>query len=388
MRPSLARVVRPGLPAVLLVGATRPRASRRQRTAAWGALLALWTAVYVRYRRAGRAWTQHEHELLRTATAEAFIRHYNERVPTIEEEFAIWGLYHQHRHEMRYELVADAVRAALPAGGRVLDLGCGSGLVADRILDIPATYVGLDFPAHHIAYTRKRFEAMDALLETLFLRGDGERLPVRDEHFDVVVMSEVIEHLLRPERAVWEVARVLKPRGTYVITTNNASEVPLRSPLSHLFAWIEKALGAHHPQLISWRPWVWPEPVDPELLPDGAPPVYLPHTHHIYGELCSLLAAAGLDAFQHATFEFPPPQSATAAWLERQGEVGRRIVDALELAARRTPLVDRLGCHLFVCARKTRAPVADRPPAWVWRGPFSEAEQHAATEEPLGTLRA
>ena len=48
----------------------------------------------------------------------------------------------------------------------------------------------------------------------------------------------------RPERAVWEVARVLRPQGVYVLTTNNASEMPLRSPLSHLFVWAEKALGA------------------------------------------------------------------------------------------------------------------------------------------------
>jgi len=34
-----------------------------------------------------------------TATREAYKRHYNERVPTIEEEFEVWGRYHQHRHE-------------------------------------------------------------------------------------------------------------------------------------------------------------------------------------------------------------------------------------------------------------------------------------------------
>ena len=66
-----------------------------------------------------------------TANWEAFTRHYNERVPTVEEEFQLWGAYHQHRHEMRYDLVGNAVRAHLPPGGVIVDSGCGSALVAE-----------------------------------------------------------------------------------------------------------------------------------------------------------------------------------------------------------------------------------------------------------------
>src|SRR5439155_15512581 len=138
----------------------------------------------------------------------------------------------------------------------------------------------------------------------------------------VVVMTEVIEHLLRPERAVWEVSRVLKPGGVFIMTTNNASEAPLRTPLSHLFAWIEKAVGWDHPEAISLRPWVWPEPVDRALLPEGSPDVYVPHTHHIQGETRALFRAAGLETFAASSFEFPPPQSALARWLDARGEPG------------------------------------------------------------------
>ena len=114
---------------------------------------------------------------------------------------------------------------------------------------------------------------------------------------------------MRPERATWEVARVLKPGGVFVMTTNNASELPLWSPLTHLFVWLEKALGAYHPSLISRRPWVWPHKMDRSILPADAPDVWLPHTHHIYGETRAMFAAAGLDAFEFSTFEFPPPQA-------------------------------------------------------------------------------
>lgn len=373
MNQRTRRAARTALPAALLGVAVRPRATASQRALAATGLLALWTTVYARYRRHGQAETAREFELLRTANWEAFTRHYNERVPTIEEEFDLWGEYHQHRHEMRYDLVADAVRRHLPAGGRVLDVGCGSVLVADRLLDLDAQYVGLDFGGHHVGWAAKKLAAAEGRLRGTVARGDGEGLPFPDATFDVVVMSEVIEHLLRPERAVWEVARVLRPGGVYVMTTNNASEVPLRSPLSHAFAWLEKALGANRPGLISYRPWVWPWPVSADLLPEGSDPVYLPHTHHIQAQTRDLFGAAGLDTFHWSTFEFPPPQSELARVLEASGERGRRVVDGIEWVATRVPLVKRMGCHLFMLCRRSDRPRPSTPPAGVWPGPFSDA---------------
>jgi SAM-dependent methyltransferase len=273
---------------------------------------------------------------------------------------------------MRYDLVAAAVRVALPDRGRVLDVGCGSCLVADRLGDIDATYVGVDFGGHHVRYARERFSAAPpASLRVVIGRCGAEALPFPDGSVDVVVLSEVIEHLLRPELAVWEVARVLRPGGTFVMTTNNASEAPCRSPLSHLFAWVEKAWGATHPTLISLRPWLWPHPLDREILPEGAPDVWLPHTHHIYAETAALFAAAGLVPTRWSTFEFPPPQAATARWLEGRGATGRRAVDAVEWICTRTPGVRRLGCHLLVVSTRLHDPVTPTPPPGVWPGPFS-----------------
>jgi SAM-dependent methyltransferase len=363
---------RNAIPAALLYAILRRGASGGQRFRALGALLGFWGVIYARYRAGGKEQTQREREMLKSVSWEAFWRHYNERVPTIEEEFELWGPYHQHRHEMRYDLVADEVRNHLPLGGTVLDVGCGSALVADRIRDIDASYFGFDFGGHHIEYAAKKYaDVRDRRLRTAFARGDAQKMPFDDATVDVVVLSEVIEHLLQPELAVWEIARVLKRGGVFVMTTNNASEVPLRSPLSHAFAWLEKALGAEHPSLISLRPWVWPERVDPDLLPEGSPDVYLPHTHHIMGQTRAMFAAAGLETFQWSTFEFPPPQAATAAWLDKRGATGRRVVDLIESAAQRTPLVRRLGCHVFMLARKTGDPASPTPPPGVWPGPFS-----------------
>jgi SAM-dependent methyltransferase len=345
-------------------------------------LLGTWSAFYARYRSWGRAKTAEEYELLRTANWETYTRHYGESVPTIEEEFELWGPYHQHRHEMRYDLVAGAVREHLPRGGAVLDVGCGSALVADRLRDVDGFYVGMDFGPHHVLYPAKKYRDLGPIpLDFAFSRGIGENLPFADGSFDVVVLSEVIEHLMQPELTVWEIARVLRPGGVLVMTTNNASEVPCRSPLSHPLAWAEKAVGAYRPELISLRPWIWPDPVDPAILPPGAPPVYVPHSHHIYGETRKMFAAAGLDTFSFTTFEFPPPQSATSAVLDRFGVAGQRAVDAIEAVAQRIPAVNKLGCHLFMLARRSPDPIPAEPTPGIWPGPFS-SRPSAAPSSP------
>jgi ubiquinone/menaquinone biosynthesis C-methylase UbiE len=364
--------IRRYLPIALIALTVAPKVPRVVRLLAAAALVTFWIVVYARYRRAGLKQTREEWEMFRRTSWEAFWRHYNERVPTIEEEYDLWGPYHAHRHDMRYDLVAGAAREHLPDGGRLLDLGCGSASVADRLADRRFHYVGMDFGGPHIAYARNKYAARAGTMSTDFVRGDGEHLPFDDSSMDVVVMSEVIEHLLRPEDATWEIARVLKPGGVFIMTTNNASEAPLRSPLSHLGAWIEKGLGATFPWLISHRPWVWPERVDPELLPPGSADVHVPHTHHIQAETRRMFAAAGMDRLSWMTFEFPPPQSKLAAWFERRDEQGRKMVDVLEAVAQRTPFVRRMGTHHLMVCRKTRDPVAPRPPAGVWPGPLSD----------------
>ena len=161
MRTAARRILRPGLPGALLFLILRPRTSPRARILAAAGLVSIWSAVYYRYRARWRDQTAKEYRLLETASFESFKRHYNERVPTIEEEFDIWGEYHQHRHEMRYDLVAAEARRHLPRAGLLLDIGCGAALVAERLADVPARYVGTDFGGHHIHYAAKRMAELE-----------------------------------------------------------------------------------------------------------------------------------------------------------------------------------------------------------------------------------
>ena len=92
-----------------------------------------------------------------------------------------------------------------------------------------------------------------------------------------------------------------------------------------------------------------------------------------------MFAAAGMETIHASTFEFPPPQSQSAQWLNEQGDMGKRIVDVLEAVCQQLPLVNRLGCHVFMVARRTTGG-APHPPIGIWPGPFSppHSEDEAA----------
>jgi SAM-dependent methyltransferase len=359
------RALRRAAPPLLLAAAILPGSRRRRRGAAV-ALAGVWAEAYRRYRARGLAQADRERVQLAATDWDAFRRHYA-HVPTLEEELDIWGPYDRYRHEMRYRVVGAAAARHLPPGGRVVEVGCGSAKVADGLRD--AHYVGVDFGWHQVSFAAKARGGYDAErdVRVSIAQGTAERLPLADGAADAVVMTEVIEHLLRPDEAVWEVARVLRRGGVLVLSTNNASEVPLCSPLTNPLAWAEKAVGWDRPEVVSTRPWVWPEEIDP------GNPARVPHTHHVQAETRRLLAAAGLTVEHASSFEFPPPQSRAARWLGSHGERGLRLADALEAACHRTPLLSRMGTHLFLVARKTGGPVAPEPPPGLWSAPSTAA---------------
>lgn len=368
-------VARDGVVVALLATVTSRRPPTAVRLAGAGVWAALVARTYRGYRRDGQSRSGWERERLAELTVAAYARHYGEDVPTTGAELASWSPYHRSRHLRRYDAVAAHARAHLPAGGRLLDLGSGAALVADRLREVDATYVGLDYGAHHTgegaARHRPGAPAAGGVLRRVFVRGDGAALPLADGSVDVVVMTEVIEHLVRPELAVWELARVLRPGGWLVLTTNNACQVPPHPPLAHLGGWLEKAVGASWPPLVSGRPWVWPESVAARLVPPDVPEQWVPHTWHVPAETVAMLRAAGLATRRWWTFEPLPADGLTAAWLDRAGAAGRLGADVVERVAGRTPGVRRLGSHLALVAEKVGSPAAPTPPSWVWPGPFS-----------------
>ncbi|SEL18812.1 methyltransferase domain-containing protein [Streptacidiphilus jiangxiensis] len=100
---------------------------------------------------------------------------------------------------------------------RILDVGCGDG-AATALLAQRAhghTVVGVDWS--RMALERARARGLTLVRATL----DHGGLPVADEAVDVVVFSEVIEHLVDTDAALDELTRVLRPGGSLLLSTPN-----------------------------------------------------------------------------------------------------------------------------------------------------------------------
>jgi SAM-dependent methyltransferase len=105
----------------------------------------------------------------------------------------------------------------------ILDLGCGEGDVSIALHELTGSrVVGIDISEVVVERVRKR--GMEAHRVVV---GD-EPLPFADSAFDLVFMAEVLEHLHHPDRAVTEIARILRPEGHLLITTPNLACLPNR----------------------------------------------------------------------------------------------------------------------------------------------------------------
>lgn len=115
-------------------------------------------------------------------------------------------------HLARYRFARERVR------GRALDVACGTGYGTAML---GAAGVDVSLPA--LRYAKSRYPAP-------YIAADALRLPFGRTAFDSVVSFETIEHVPDPERFVAECARVLRPRGTFIVSTPNRELWSPRSP--------------------------------------------------------------------------------------------------------------------------------------------------------------
>jgi ubiquinone/menaquinone biosynthesis C-methylase UbiE len=100
---------------------------------------------------------------------------------------------------------------------RVLDIGCGTGVFAERLrAALPAATVwGVDLVAGMLAKGAGRWRAQVGHVQPV--QGDSERLPFAAGSFDVVTCANSFHHYPRQDRAVCEMRRVLKPGGRLML---------------------------------------------------------------------------------------------------------------------------------------------------------------------------
>ena len=130
-------------------------------------------------------------------------------VPTVEERARATG---GTSGAPIYEMVARVVKARHAGGGRVLDVGCGTGVLWGHLRDQFDAYGGSDVVRYEGFPEGGEFRAVDM---------DTGRAPWDDGCADAVVAVETIEHVENPRAFVRELARLARPGGLVVVTTPN-----------------------------------------------------------------------------------------------------------------------------------------------------------------------
>jgi demethylmenaquinone methyltransferase/2-methoxy-6-polyprenyl-1,4-benzoquinol methylase len=131
--------------------------------------------------------------------------------------------------------VREALRNVDRSCADVLDIATGTGDLAIALRDAGAACVtGLDFSAAMLAEAARKGSPRSGLPRITWIEGDAMRLPFPDESFDAVTVGFGLRNMPSYPGALREVARVLRPEGTFICLETTPLRVPI---LRTLFAW-------------------------------------------------------------------------------------------------------------------------------------------------------
>lgn len=157
----------------------------------------------------------------KTSSHDHFFHHYGS---TWWDEKGPLKLLH-HINPKRIEFILDHLRSHygitsshLPLTGlKILDIGCGGGILSEPLSRLGATVTGIDAlqSSIHTAQQHAQNEGLDIHYECTLL----ETMAMDD--FDVIIASEVIEHVDSPEIFIHDISKRLRPNGCCFITTFN-----------------------------------------------------------------------------------------------------------------------------------------------------------------------
>lgn len=155
--------------------------------------------------------------------------------------------------------------------GRVLDVGCGPGVMTEAVLQRGGRFDGLDLSPEMVREAQEKFGHLPGVH---FAEGNIEAIDAGDNSYDQLICMAVIEYLNSPERALAEMHRVLKPGGIAIITVPkrwhvSRVTVATMTPVRVLAKLLGAATADHLPRLR-----LQPEELDQAarragLIPDG-----------------------------------------------------------------------------------------------------------------------
>jgi len=139
------------------------------------------------------------------------------------------------------------------AGLRILDIGCGGGLLCEPMARLGAMIVGVDAAAGNIPVAQVHAEQSGLTID--YRHGTAEDMAAAGEQFDAILNMEVVEHVADPQGYLTACQQLLRPGGLHICSTIN------RNPKSFAMAivgaeWIMRWLpkGTH-----DWQKFITPD---------------------------------------------------------------------------------------------------------------------------------
>ncbi len=138
-------------------------------------------------------------------------------------------------HEINPLRMSYISRRINPAGKKVLDIGCGGGILAEALAQHGATVTAIDMADASLAVAK--LHQLESRLEIDYQKSSAEQFAQENgEQFDIVTCLEMLEHVPEPAKVIQACHDLVKPGGTVFFSTIN------RNPKSYLFA----ILGAEY----------------------------------------------------------------------------------------------------------------------------------------------
>ena len=160
------------------------------------------------------------------------------------------------------------ITAPMPfAGLRILDIGCGGGLLSEPMARLGAKVVGADPAPRNIPVARLHAEQSGLVID--YRLTTAEELAAAAEQFDVVLNMEVVEHVPDPQTFLTACQTLLKPGGLMICSTLNRNAKSFGMAIigaEWVMRWLPK--GTH-----DWRKFITPDELAEFIRRAGLDPV-------------------------------------------------------------------------------------------------------------------
>ena len=153
------------------------------------------------------------------------------------------------------------------AGLRILDIGCGGGLLSEPMARLGADVVGADAAARNIPVARLHAEQSGLAID--YRHTTAEDMAAAGEQFDAVLNMEVVEHVADPLAYLTACQRLLKPGGLMVCSTINRNPKSFAMAIvgaEYVMRWLPK--GTHE-----WKKFITPDELFDLIRQAGLTPV-------------------------------------------------------------------------------------------------------------------